>query len=108
MTSSITHTLTSPHCVQSIGGDDSLELTGASADDTDAELIKKVLETEVGGASGLLASFEPLIVGVVSNPSKYSSPSLQTAACLALAKYMLIRYSLLCHVTTRLTPSSLA
>lgn len=80
--------------IQSLGGDDGLELTGASADDTDAELIRKVLETEVGGAGGLLVTFEPLIVGVVSNPSKYDCSSLQTSACLALAKYMLIRYIL--------------
>ena len=78
--------------VQSVGGDDGLELTGASAEDTEAELIKKILETEVGGAGGLLSTFEPLIVGVVTNPSKYSCPILQTSASLALAKYMLIRY----------------
>ena len=77
--------------LQSLGGDDGLELTGASADDTEAELIKKILETEVGGAGGLLATFEPLVVGVVTNPSKYNCPMLQTSACLALAKYMLIR-----------------
>ena len=75
-----------------LGGDDGLELTGASADDTDAELIKKILETEVGGAGGLLVTFEPLIVGVVTNPSKYSCPVLQTSACLTLAKYMMIRF----------------
>ena len=78
--------------LQSLGGDDGLELTGATADDSEAELIKKILEIEVGGAGGLLATFEPLIVGVVSNPSKYSCPTLQTSACLALAKYMMIRY----------------
>ena len=80
-----------PFSPQSVGGDEGLELTGATADESDAELIKKVLEIEVGGAGGLLATFEPLIVGVVSNPSKYVCPVLQTAACLALAKYMLIR-----------------
>ena len=68
-----------------------MELTGATADESDAELIKKVLEAEVGGASGLLATFEPLLVGIVSNPSKYSCPALQTTACLALAKFMLMR-----------------
>ena len=78
---------------QSLGGDDGIELTGASADDSDAELIRKVLETEVGGTGGLLASFEPFMVGVVSNPSKYSCPVLQTSACLALAKYMMIRFA---------------
>ena len=77
--------------LQSLGGDDGLELTGATADESDVELIKKVLEVEVGGASGLLATFEPLIVDVVSNPSKYSCPALQTAACLSLAKFMLMR-----------------
>lgn len=83
-----------PLLFQSVGVDDGLELTGASADDSDAELIRRVLETEVGGPSGLLATFEPLIVGVVSNPSKYDCPTLQTSACLALSKYMMIRLSI--------------
>ncbi len=69
-------------------------LAGAAADDAEAELIRKVCETEVGG-SGMLTAFEPLIVTVVTNPSKYPSASLQASATLALAKYMLIRSGLI-------------
>ena len=67
-------------------------LTGAAADDIEAELMRKVCETEVGGAAGMLACFEPLIVAVVTNPSNYPCPALQASAALALAKFMLIRY----------------
>ena len=66
-------------------------LTGAAADDIEAELMRKVCETEVGGAAGMLACFEPLIVAVVTNPSNYPCPALQASAALALAKFMLIR-----------------
>ena len=65
-------------------------LTGATAEDTEADLMRRVCEVEVG-STGLLSLFEPLIVAVVSNPSKYGCPVLQTSAVLALAKYMLIR-----------------
>ncbi len=63
---------------------------GAAADDAEAELMRRVCEMEVGG-TGMLAVFEPLIVTVVTNPSKYPCPSLQASASLALAKFMLIR-----------------
>ena len=70
---------------------DDMGLTGASAEDLEAELMKHVLENEVVGSSGLLAVFEKMTVLVVSNPSKYSCPGLQATACLTLAKYMLAR-----------------
>lgn len=60
-------------------------------EETEAEMIKNVLEVEVGG-TGLLAQFLPLIVRVISNPSQFSSSSLQTSAILALAKFMMIRW----------------
>ena len=72
--------------------EDEMGLTGAAADDIEAELMRKVCETEVGGAAGMLACFEPLIVAVVTNPSNYPCPALQASAALALAKFMLIRY----------------
>ena len=34
---------------------------------------------------------EPIIVAVVTNPSKFPCPTLQASASLALAKFMLIR-----------------
>ena len=65
-------------------------LTGATAEDTESDLIRKVCEVEVA-STGLLAQFEPFIVNVVSNPSKFKCPLLQTSAVLALSKYMMIR-----------------
>ena len=61
------------------------------SDEQEADFVRKVMETEVGGAGGMLAAFEPLIVCVVSNPSKYACEGLQTAAALSLSKFMLIR-----------------
>ena len=65
-------------------------LTGATADDMDADLIRRVCEIDVA-AKGLLATFEHVIVEVVSSPSKFLCPLLQTSAILALSKYMMIR-----------------
>ena len=65
-------------------------LSGATADDSEADLIRRVCEVEVA-STGLLSLFEPVIVGVVSNPSKFSCALLQTSAVLALAKYMMMR-----------------
>ena len=53
--------------------------------------MRRVMELEVGGADGFLLVFEPLVVSVVANPRKYPCDQLQTAAALALAKFMLIR-----------------
>ncbi len=68
-----------------------LALAGASGDDPVIELVKRVLAEEVGGATGLLAVYEPLIVEVLVNPTKYNNPELSNSAALALAKYMLLR-----------------
>lgn len=68
-----------------------LALAGASGDDPTIELVKRVLEREVGGASGLLATFEPLLVEILVNPTKYPSADLSNSAALALAKFMLVR-----------------
>lgn len=70
---------------------DELTLAGASGDDPVTELIRRVLEREVGGDIGLLATFEPLILEILSNPTKYPCPELANSAGLALAKYMLVR-----------------
>ena len=59
-------------------------------EDQDAEFIRKVMDTEVGG-TGMLTFFQPVIVGIVSNPNKFSCEQLQTAAATALSKFMLIR-----------------
>lgn len=67
------------------------ELGIGGGDEQEVDFVRKVMETEVGGAGGMLATFEPLLVCIISNPSKYSCESLQTAAALSLAKFMLIR-----------------
>uniref|UniRef100_A0AAY4AS54 Condensin complex subunit 1 n=1 Tax=Denticeps clupeoides TaxID=299321 RepID=A0AAY4AS54_9TELE len=63
--------------------EEELGLTGASAEDTEAELIRKICETEL--LSGELFQ-EP----VCSSPGHYPHPQLTTAACLALSQYMMI------------------
>ena len=63
----------------------------AGEEQEEADLVRTVMEVEVGGAQGLLAQFEPLLVAVVGNPSKYPNERLQTAASLALGKFMMIR-----------------
>ncbi|TRY69717.1 hypothetical protein DNTS_035402 [Danionella cerebrum] len=51
--------------------EEELGLVGASAEDTEAEFIRKILK-------------------VCSSPGKYSHPRLTTSACLALSQYMMI------------------
>uniref|UniRef100_A0A8C7GSH9 Condensin complex subunit 1 n=1 Tax=Oncorhynchus kisutch TaxID=8019 RepID=A0A8C7GSH9_ONCKI len=67
--------------------EEELGLMGASAEDTEAELIRKICETEL---LNLLCSFLPLLVRVCSSPGRYCHPQLTTAACLALSQYMMI------------------
>ncbi|RXM36742.1 Condensin complex subunit 1 [Acipenser ruthenus] len=79
---------------KSKAGDDTLDeemgLVGASAEDTEAELIRRICETELLSGEQMLSSFVPLILQVCNNPGKYSDPQLTTTACLALSKYMMI------------------
>ncbi|KAL2084094.1 hypothetical protein ACEWY4_019612 [Coilia grayii] len=70
--------------------EEELGLTGASAEDTEAELIRKICETELLAEENLLCVFLPLLVRVCSSPGRYSHPQLTTTACLALSKYMMI------------------
>lgn len=67
------------------------ELGVGGGEEQEADLVHQVMETEVGGAGGMLATFEPLIVHIVSNPTKFSCDRIQTSAALALSKLMLIR-----------------
>lgn len=81
-------------------GDESM-LAGAAGDDTAAELVKGVLEREVVGEDGLLTVYIPLVIEILSNPTKYPCPELSCSATLALAKLMLVRSeSFLLHNTT--------
>uniref|UniRef100_A0A7N8Y9D8 Condensin complex subunit 1 n=1 Tax=Mastacembelus armatus TaxID=205130 RepID=A0A7N8Y9D8_9TELE len=79
--------------------EEELGLIGASAEDTEAELIRKICETEL--LENLLCAFLPLLVKVCSSPGRYSHPQLTTAACLALSQYMMISPSV-CEDNIRL------
>lgn len=70
--------------------EEELGLVGASAEDDEAEHIRKVCEKEVLVGDTFLALVAPLIVDVCRKQSKYSDPDLRTAACLALSKLMLL------------------
>lgn len=71
--------------------EEELMLTGATADDPEVELIKRLCETELLEETNMFGKFVPIILDVCHNPSHYSCPTLQTAATLSLAKLMLIR-----------------
>nr|XP_046255087.1 condensin complex subunit 1 isoform X1 [Scatophagus argus] len=81
--------------------EEDLGLIGASAEDTEAELIRKICETELLAEENLLCAFLPLLVRVCSSPGRYSHPQLTTAACLALSQYMMISPSV-CEENIRL------
>ncbi|XP_028280186.1 condensin complex subunit 1 [Parambassis ranga] len=81
--------------------EEELGLIGASAEDTEAELIRKICETELLADENLLSSFLPLLQRVCSSPGRYSHPQLTTAACLALSQYMMISPSV-CEENIRL------
>ncbi|XP_051261958.1 condensin complex subunit 1 [Dicentrarchus labrax] len=81
--------------------EEELGLIGASAEDTEAELIRKICETELLAEENLLCAFLPLLVRVCSSPGRYSHPQLTTAACLALSQYMMISPSV-CEENIRL------
>ncbi|XP_056143059.1 condensin complex subunit 1 [Lampris incognitus] len=70
--------------------EEELGLVGASAEDTEAELIRKICETELLAGENLLSAFLPLLVKVCSSPGRYPHPQLTTAACLALSQYMML------------------
>ena len=67
------------------------ELGIGGGDEQESDFVRGVMETEVGGAGGMLATFEPLLVCIVINPSRYCCDRLQTAAALSLSKFLLIR-----------------
>ncbi|KAM6910278.1 condensin complex subunit 1 [Xenentodon cancila] len=81
--------------------EEELGLIGATAEDTEAELIRKICETELLAEENLLSAFLPLLVRVCSSPGRYTHPQLTTAACLALSQYMMISPSV-CEENIRL------
>ncbi|XP_047488430.1 condensin complex subunit 1-like isoform X2 [Penaeus chinensis] len=70
--------------------DEEMGLTGAVADDMEAEYIRSICETEIVKADNLLALVKPVILAVCTNPAKYADAELRTASTLALAKFMMI------------------
>ncbi|KAE8589790.1 hypothetical protein XENTR_v10017743 [Xenopus tropicalis] len=70
--------------------EEELGLVGASADDIEAELIRKICDTELLGEQQYLSAFLPLILRICNNPGRYNDPDLCTVATLALAKFMMI------------------
>ncbi|XP_026999057.2 condensin complex subunit 1 isoform X1 [Tachysurus fulvidraco] len=70
--------------------EEELGLTGASAEDTEAEFIRKICETELLSEGNMLSVFLPLLGKVCSSPGRYSHNQLTTAACLALSQFMMI------------------
>ncbi|KAL8202753.1 UNVERIFIED_CONTAM: Condensin complex subunit 1 [Gekko kuhli] len=67
-----------------------LGLTGASAEDTEAELIRSICETELLDGKQLLSAFVPLVLKICNNPGHYSDLALSAAAALALGKFCMI------------------
>ncbi|MPC84196.1 Condensin complex subunit 1 [Portunus trituberculatus] len=65
-------------------------LVGAVADDTEAEYIRYVCETEIINSDNLLGTIKPMIWTLCTNPDKYKSTELQAASSLTLAKYMMV------------------
>ncbi|NXD90563.1 CND1 protein, partial [Chaetorhynchus papuensis] len=79
---------------QSTGNETTMEeelgLVGATADDTEAELIRSICETELLDEKHLLSAFVPLVLKICNNPGLYSDPALSAAAALALGKFCMI------------------
>lgn len=70
--------------------EEELGLVGASADDTEAELIRSICETELLDGNHLFSAFVPLVLKICNNPGLYSDPALSAAAALALGKVCMI------------------
>jgi len=65
-------------------------LAGASAEDTEAEFIRRLCEAELLSDDNFLSAFPPVIIAVCTNTEKFGDQDLQTAASLALARFMII------------------
>ncbi|XP_069346603.1 condensin complex subunit 1 [Eulemur rufifrons] len=70
--------------------EEEMGLVGATADDTEAELIRGICEMELLDGKQTLAAFVPLLLKVCNNPGLYSNPDLSAAASLALGKFCMI------------------
>ncbi|NWS70888.1 CND1 protein, partial [Crotophaga sulcirostris] len=70
--------------------EEELGLVGATADDTEAELIRSICETELLDEKHLFSAFVPLVLKICNNPGLYNDPALSAAAALALGKICMI------------------
>ncbi|NXL30673.1 CND1 protein, partial [Glaucidium brasilianum] len=70
--------------------EEELGLVGASADDTEAELIRSICETELLDGKHLFSAFVPLVLKICNSPGLYSDSSLSAAAALSLGKLCMI------------------
>uniref|UniRef100_A0A8C3U3B1 Condensin complex subunit 1 n=1 Tax=Catharus ustulatus TaxID=91951 RepID=A0A8C3U3B1_CATUS len=70
--------------------EEELGLVGATADDTEAELIRSICETELLDGKHLLSAFVPLVLKICNNPGLYSDSALSAAAALTLGKLCMI------------------
>ncbi|NWU63916.1 CND1 protein, partial [Pterocles burchelli] len=79
---------------QSTGNETAMEeelgLVGASADDTEAELIRSICETELLDGKHLFSAFVPLVLKICNNPGLYSDSALSAASALTLGKVCMI------------------
>ncbi|XP_048675782.2 condensin complex subunit 1 isoform X4 [Caretta caretta] len=70
--------------------EEDLGLVGASADDTEAEVIRNICDTELLDEKQLLSAFIPLVLKICNNPGLYNDPALSAAAALALGKLCMV------------------
>ncbi|XP_010144591.1 PREDICTED: condensin complex subunit 1, partial [Buceros rhinoceros silvestris] len=70
--------------------EEELGLVGASADDTEAELIRNICEAELLDGKHLFSAFVPLVLKICNNPGLYSDSALSAAAALTLGKLCMI------------------
>ncbi|XP_066197267.1 condensin complex subunit 1 isoform X1 [Sylvia atricapilla] len=70
--------------------EEELGLVGATADDTEAELIRGICETELLDGKHLLSVFVPLVLKICTNPGLYSNSALSAAAALTLGKLCMV------------------
>uniref|UniRef100_A0A8C0ZF30 Condensin complex subunit 1 n=1 Tax=Cyanistes caeruleus TaxID=156563 RepID=A0A8C0ZF30_CYACU len=79
---------------QSTGNETTMEeelgLVGATADDTEAELIRSICETELLDGNHLFSAFVPLVLKICNNPGLYSDSALSAATALTLGKLCMI------------------
>uniref|UniRef100_A0A8D2NK63 Condensin complex subunit 1 n=1 Tax=Zosterops lateralis melanops TaxID=1220523 RepID=A0A8D2NK63_ZOSLA len=70
--------------------EEELGLVGATADDTEAELIRSICETELLDGKHLFSAFVPLVLKICNNPGLYSDSALSAAAALTLGKLCMV------------------